>query len=140
MSEPGLEQYYNYVVNAGKLPTREHAQRWSNGVLKTLGICLDGRTKRALAKALPQELADSLKGVFWLLHFRDPRMSSEEFRLRAGRRSGNTDAEFAIYPTLAVFGGIKAYIDSGLEDRVSDSLAQEVRELWQIAEPIPGMS
>lgn len=136
MDDSGLIQYYDLVFSTGKLRTLEHAQRWSNGVLKTLGICLDRSTKRALAKNLPEELAKSLKGVFWLLHFRDPQMSSLEFRQRAARRSGNTDAEFAYFPTLAVFGGIKLYIDSDLEDRVSNTLSREVRELWQKAERI----
>ena len=134
MDDSGLMHYYDDVFKAGKLRTIEHAQRWSQGVLETLGVCLDRSTKRALAKNLPEELAKSLKGVFWLLHFRDPQMSSLEFQQRAARRSGNTDAEFAYFPTLAVFSGIKQYIDSELEDRVSNSLSQEVRELWQKAE------
>jgi len=134
MNDSGLSQYYSYILSTGKLRSIEHAQRWSNGVLKTLGICLDRRTKKNIAGNLPEELAKSLKGVFWLLHFRDPQMSGIEFQQRAARRSGNTDAEFAYYPTLAVFGGIKHYIDSDLEDRISNALSQEVRELWQKAE------
>jgi uncharacterized protein (DUF2267 family) len=63
-------------------------------------------------------------------------MSKEEFLLRAARRSGNTDAEFAYYPALAVFGGIKQFIDSDLEDRISKALSQEVQELWQEAERV----
>jgi uncharacterized protein (DUF2267 family) len=136
MDESGLIQYYDIVFSTGKLRTVEHARRWSIGVLETLGISLDRKTKRALAKNLPEELANSLKGVFWLLHFRDPQMSSLEFQQRAARRSGNTDAEFAYFPTLAVFSGIKHYIDSDLEERVSNTLSQEVRELWQKAERI----
>jgi uncharacterized protein (DUF2267 family) len=136
MDESGLIQYYDIILSTGKLRTLEHARRWSNGVLETLGINLDRKTKRALAKNLPEELAKSLKGIFWLLHFRDPQMSSLEFQQRAARRSGNTDAEFAYYPTLAVFSGIKQYIDSDQEDRVSNALSQEVRELWQKAERI----
>ncbi len=136
MDDSGLIQYYDIVFSTGKLRTLEHARRWSNGVLETLGISLDRNTKRALAKNLPEELAKSLKGIFWLLHFRDPQMSSLEFQQRAARRSGNTDAEFAYFPTLAVFSGIKQYIDSDQEDRVSNALSQEVQELWQKAERI----
>jgi uncharacterized protein (DUF2267 family) len=136
MDESGLIQYYDIVLNTGKLRSLDHARRWSNGVLETLGISLDRKTKRALAKKLPEELAISLKGIFWLLHFRDPQMSSLEFQQRAGRRSGNTDAEFAYFPTVAVFSGIMEFIDSDLKDRVSNALSQEVRELWQKAERI----
>lgn len=136
IDDSSLNQYYDNVFSAGKLRTLQHARRWSNGVLETLGMCLDRKTKRALAKNLPEDLAKSLKGIFWLLHFRDPQMSSLEFQQRAARRSGNTDAEFAYFPTQAVFSGIKQYIDSDLEDRVSDALSREVRELWQKAERI----
>jgi uncharacterized protein (DUF2267 family) len=104
--------------------------------LKTFGLCLDRKTKKALAKSLPGELAESLTAIFWLLHFRDPQISKQEFLMRVARRSGNTDAEFAYYPTLAVFGGIKQFIDSDLEDRVSKALSQEVQELWQEAERV----
>jgi uncharacterized protein (DUF2267 family) len=134
MDDSNLLQFYDYVYGTGKLRTVEHARRWSNGVLNTLGLCLDRGTKKNLAKKLPEELTKSLKGVFWLLYFRDPQMSSEEFLSRAARRSGNTDAEFAYYPTLAVFSGLKHFIDSDLEDRVSKALSQEVQELWQKAE------
>jgi uncharacterized protein (DUF2267 family) len=129
-----LFEYYNFIQNAGRLRTITHAERWSKGVLETLGMTIDRRTKRALAQNLPDELSKSLSGIFWLLHFRDPQMSSQEFYQRAARRSGNTDAEFALYPTLAVFGGIKHYIDAKLDEDVSNALSQEVREIWQKAE------
>ena len=133
MNNEGLSQFYETVRIGGKLRTDEHARRWSTGVLKTFGLCLDRKSKKALAKCLPDELADSLTGVFWLLHFRDPSMSSEEFLLRVARRSGNTDAEFAYYPTVAVFGAIRQFIDSDLENRISEALSQEVQELWKEA-------
>lgn len=136
MDEAGLSQYYEGVLSAGKLRSLDHAQRWSSGVLRTFGLCLDRKTKKSLAKSLPEELAESLTSVFWLLHFRDPQMSKQEFLMRVARRSGNTDAEFAYYPTVAVFGGIKQFIDSDLEDRVSEALSQEVQELWQEAERV----
>ncbi len=129
-----LADYYNFIQDAGRLRTIAHAKLWSNGVLETLGMTLDRRTKRSLAQNLPDKLSKSLKGIFWLLHFRDPQMSGQEFRQRAARRSGNTDAEFAMYPTLAVFGGIKHYIDAKLDEDVSTALSQEVREIWQKAE------
>jgi uncharacterized protein (DUF2267 family) len=131
-----LEGYYEHVLNNGKLRSLEHARLWSTGVLKTLGTTLDRGTKRALAKSLPDELADSLKGVFWLLHFRDPELSSHEFRRRAARRSGNSDAEFAHFPTLAVFSGLRPYLDDDLDARIVDALSPEIREMWQEAEAL----
>lgn len=128
-----LSDFFRYVQEEGKLLSPEHARRWSDGVLRTLGTALDRGTKRRLAKALPEELADSLTGVFWLLHFRDPNLSSQEFQRMAARRSGNTDADFARIPTLAVFGGLKQMISADLERAVADTLAPEIRELWQQA-------
>ena len=131
-----LEAYYEYVRINGKLQTLDHARQWSDGVLKTLGISLDRGTKRSLADALPQELADSLKGVFWLLHFRDPNRTSQDFYQRAGRRGGNSNTEFVHYPTLAVFGGLKGLVDDELVARVADTLSPELRQLWDQAQPM----
>lgn len=128
-----LNDFYRYVEEKGKLLSPEHARRWSDGVLRTLGTALDRRTKKKLAKAIPDELADSLTGVFWLVHFRDPNLSSQNFQRMAARRSGNTDADFARIPTQAVFGGVKQIIDDELERDVAETLAPEVRELWQQA-------
>ena len=128
-----LDDFYRYVQEEGKLLSPEHAQRWSDGVLRTLGTALDRRTKKRLAKAIPDELADSLTGVFWLVHFRDPNLSSQAFQRMAARRSGNTDADFARIPTLAVFGSLKQIIDDKLERDIAETLAPEVRELWQQA-------
>ena len=129
-----LDGYYKHVLDNGKLRSVDHARRWSTGVLKTLGTSLDRGSKKALANSLPEELAASLNGVFWLLHFRDPEMSSHDFCLRAARRSGNSDAEFARFPTMAVFGGLRAFVDDDLDTRVANALSPEVRELWQQAE------
>lgn len=129
-----LEDYFQHIQDTGKLRTMEHARRWSAGVLKTLGTTLDRGTKGDLADSLPDELADSLKGVFWLLHFRDPQMTSQEFRLRAARRSGNSDAEFARYPILAVFSGLRPFLSDELDEQIRDALAPEIRELWLEAE------
>ena len=131
-----LKSYYDYVQFNASLRTNDHARYWSTGVLKTLGLALDGKTKRALAKALPQELADSVTGVFWLLHFRDPVLTSDEFCRRVARRSGNSDAEFAMRPTLAVFGGLKMWIDDELNDRLTNTLSPEVRSMWESAQLI----
>ncbi len=128
-----LDSYYDHICRVGRLRTDQHARRWSDGVLRTFGTALNGRTKRAVAKALPDELAKSLKDVFWLLHFRDPDLSSEEFLQRAARRSGNSNGEFAIYPTLAVFSGLKTIIDQDLQSQVAEALSPQVRDLWEQA-------
>lgn len=129
-----LDDFYAHVQEQGKLRTVDHARRWSDGTLRTLGNQLDRRTKKELARTLPDELANSLTRVFWLLHFRDPRLTRQEFQKMSARRSGNTDADFAYYPVLAVFGGVKKMIDEDLQKKVADSLAPEVSELWQQAQ------
>ena len=70
-----LTSYYQTVQSKGSLRTPAHAHRWSTAVLKTLGFNLDGRTKKKLAKALPAELGDDVKRVFWLLHFQNKRVT-----------------------------------------------------------------
>jgi uncharacterized protein (DUF2267 family) len=134
-SDMQLTEFYQYVYQAGNLPSLDHAQRWTNGVLETLGTVLDRRSKRAISKNLPDELATSLNGVFWLLHFRDPHYSSDEFCRRAAKRSGNSDSEFARLPTQAVFGGLRLFIGPDLDQRVASSLSPEVNLLWQEARP-----
>lgn len=129
----GLDSFYGRVQQTANLRTPQHAKRWSTGVLKSLGLQLDGGTKRALAKALPKELATDLKGVFWLLHFRNGRLTTYEFQRQVGLRSGNTDAEYARQPVLAVFGAIKQMIDRDLNDKVAKSLPVAIAELWQQA-------
>jgi uncharacterized protein (DUF2267 family) len=129
----GLGSFYGRVQEHANLRTPQHAQRWSTGILKTLGVQLDGGTKRALGKALPKELANDLKGVFWLLHFRNGRLTASEFQRQAALRSGNTDAQFARQPILAVFGALKQMIDHDLSGRVEKSLPAAIGDLWREA-------
>lgn len=128
-----LNDFYEYVQQHGKLLTERQAQRWTDGVLRTLGMNLGRGTKKKLASALPDELAAPLTRVFWLLHFRNESMGQEEFQRTAARRSGNTDADFAQYPTLAVFGGIKRLVNDDLQREVAENLAPEISGLWQKA-------
>jgi len=128
-----LADYYQQIQTMGNLRTPAHAQRWSAAVLRTLGLNLDGKTKKKLAKALPSELADDLTRAFWLLHFRDFSLSSHEFQNQVARRSGNTDANFARVPILAVFHQIKQLVDSDVSDQVANSLSPQVAELWRQA-------
>lgn len=128
-----LNDFYAYVQQNGKLITETQAQRWTDGVLRTLGVNLDRGTKKKLASALPEELASSLTRVFWLLHFRNMQLPLEEFQRAAARRSGNSDADFAYYPTMAVFGAIKRMVDADLQREVAENLAPEISDLWQRA-------
>lgn len=128
-----LDDFYNYVQECGKLRTEVHAIRWTDGVLRTLGVNLDRGTKKKLSEALPEELASSLTRVFWLLHFRNPQLTREEFQGMVARRSGNTDADFAYFPTRAVFGGLKRLVDEDLQREVADNLAPDIAALWQEA-------
>lgn len=128
-----LQSYFTQVQTMGSLRTEMHAKRWSTAVLKTLGFNLDGRTKKQLAKALPEELGADVTRVFWLLHFQDKTLSQQEFLNQVSRRSGNTDWQFAKIPTTAVFRSVKKMIDKDLSDAIADSLSPEVSALWKNA-------
>lgn len=131
--DAAVQDFYEHVMKHGNLLTIELAERWSAGVLKTLGFHLNGRTKRSLAKVLPDPLSDHVKDVFFLLHFRDPHLSARDFQKQVARRCGNTDSEFARFPTLAVFSGIRSFTNSKLNERIADALSPEVRELWEMS-------
>jgi len=128
-----MTDFYEHVQQIGKLRTPNHAQRWSTAVLKTLGLNLDRGTKKQLAKTLPPELAEALTRIFWLAHFRNTNLSSHEFLDMVSRRSGNTDTNFARYPTIAVFGGLKELITPELNQQVTQTLSPEVSQMWQQA-------
>jgi uncharacterized protein (DUF2267 family) len=132
-ADAALQNYYEAVMKQANLRTMQHAERWSRAVLRTLGFYLDRGTKKKVASALPDELADDLKSGFWLLHFRDPKMPSREFLRRVALRGGNTDAQYARVPTRAVFHHVKQMLNSDLSQRVADTLSTEVGELWRQA-------
>jgi uncharacterized protein (DUF2267 family) len=128
-----LSSYYQRVEENGRLRTQEIAQQWSTAVLRALGTNLDGRTKKRLAKTLPDELAFNLKRKFWLLHFRDKHKPQAVFLKEVARLGGNTDAQFALYPTRAVFHELKGFAGEDISNDVADSLPDEVGALWQEA-------
>ena len=128
-----INQYYETVEEMGHLPTVDHARRWSTAVLKVLGVNLDRKTKKKLAKALPEELGDDLTRLFWLVHFRDKNMSQADFQFEVSKRSGNSDHQFARYPIQGVFHGVKELIDNDINKAVVDSLAPEISDMWQKA-------
>ena len=128
-----LSNYYQQIEENGRLQTTEIAQQWSTAVLRALGTNLDRRTKKQLAKTLPDELAFDLKRKFWLLHFRDKNKPRDAFLKEVARMGGNTDAKFALFPTRAVFHELKGYAGQEVSDDVAESLPIEVGELWQEA-------
>ena len=128
-----LTAYYQTVQEKGSLRTPAHAHRWSTAVLKTLGLNLGSPAKKKLASALPEELAQDLRRVFWLAHFKNSQLTSHEFQNQVSRRSGNSDPQFAKTPILAVFNGVKQLVDSNVQQAVADALSPEVRELWENA-------
>jgi uncharacterized protein (DUF2267 family) len=132
-SEPALDGYYHYIMRAGKLPTLDHARRWSTAVLNVLGTTIGRSAKRRLARDLPRELSEDLSGVFWLLHFRDPHLSEAKFRKQVALRGGNSDPEFSRNTTLAVFGGLKTILPAESESKLADALPPAVAELWEMA-------
>ena len=128
-----VTHYYETVQSLGSLRTPAHAVRWTTAVLQTLALNLDGKTKKQLVKALPEPLAEDLSRIFWLLHFRDTSISSQEFCNRVARRAGNSDWQFAEIPTKAVFHGLKELVDTQLNQQVADTLSPELRQLWEQA-------
>ena len=136
MNESELTAFYEHVKDVGRLRSVNHAKRWTRGVLETMGSSLNRGTKKDLQKSLPDELSKSVKAVFYLLHFRNSNQSSEDFLLQAGRRSGNSDPEFALYPTLGVFSGLRLFINQDIDSRISDTLSPEVSNLWNEAKTL----
>jgi len=129
-----IATFYDDVTKNGFLRTQGHAARWTEATLKTLGFHLDRGTKKAVAAALPEEMASSVTRVFWLLHFRQGDYTAAQFRKDVARRVGATDGQFAEKPILAVFAGIKRLIDSDLSDRIAKSLPEDIsQKLWQKA-------
>lgn len=132
-SNNDLNTYYTAVQQTGKLRTPDHARRWSHATLRTLALNLNGRTKKQLANALPEELSKQLKRQFWLLHFRNKSLTCLEFQKMVANRAGNTDAQFARYPVTATFHSLKSLIPTDVSKAVADTLSPELSEMWQNA-------
>jgi uncharacterized protein (DUF2267 family) len=131
--ESELDDFYGHVQAKGRLHTKDHARRWTRAVLNVLGLNLNRSTRRKLAEALPLELSQALTGIFRLLDFRDPTLTSHYFRRQVALRAGHSDAQFAEFPVTATFHYLKQKIDQNLSERVAESLSPEVRQLWQEA-------
>ena len=128
-----IDDYYYDLMRGGNLRTTDHAARLSHAVLRALGFNLGGATKRKLAKALPPELARDLTRGWRLINVRHSQLSLDDFAKDVARRSGNTDADFAITATRAVFAQIKSVIDDDVSRAVARDLSPEVRTLWNAA-------
>ena len=128
-----LSGYYQNIQNNAHLLRSYQAEIWSEAVLRTLGLNLDRGTKKKLGDALPEEHAFQLERAFWLLHFRDKDKSAHDFLNEISRRGGNTDAEYARRPALAVFHEIKNLAGDDVSKDVADALAPELSQLWQEA-------
>lgn len=126
-----LTTFYDDVQDNGHMRSPSHAERWTRATLQMLGVNLDRKSKKALAKALPEQLADDLKSVFWLLHFRDRNLSAIEFQNRVARRAGASDKFRAHSAVIAVFSSLKQYIDDDLDRKIAETLSPEVRALWE---------
>ena len=133
MTSNDLTTYYTAVQQTGKLRTTDHARRWSQATLRTLALNLNGRTKKELARALPEELSKQLTRTFWLLHFRNKSLPRLEFQKMVARRAGNTDAQFARHPITATFHNLKTLVGDNVSQTVADTLSPELREMWQAA-------
>lgn len=129
-----LDDFYRYVKKHGLLHTLDHAKRWTAGTLQMLGVNVSSKIKKRLAQALPKELANELKGVFWLAHFRNENIEDREFFTRVARRSrAASDPDLARYPVQAVFGGLKAFLNEELINDLRDDLAPDLSKLWDEA-------
>lgn len=128
-----LDNYYNEIMQRGKLRTPVHAARLSTAVLHTLGFNLSGGVKKDLARALPPDLARDLTRGWRLIHFRDRNVTLHNFAKDVARHSGNTDPQYAQMATMAVFHQIKQLVDADLSHEVAKDMSPEVREFWNAA-------
>ena len=128
-----LTAFYEYVQKHGELRTIEHAHRWTRAVLNQFGLDIKRGAKNDLAGALPDELGEMVKGVFWLAHFANPELLQIEFQEAVARRGGNTDKAFARLPIKAVFSGIRAFnlIDNDTDRKVAEAISPDMRVLWE---------
>ncbi len=128
-----LTDFYEYVEKHGELRTLEHAQRWTRATLNQFGLDIPRGAKKALAKALPDELSEHLTGVFWLAHFANPELLQIEFQEAVARRGGNTDKNFARLPITAVFSAIRVFnlLDSDTDRQVAEAISPDMRSLWE---------
>lgn len=128
-----MNHFLQQVQEQGNLPSTAHARRWSTAVLRALSLNLSRKSKKRLAKSLPDDLAADLTRVFWLAHFRNTGMTQIEFQKEVAKRAGATDAQFARTPVTAVFHGLKSFVGKEVSEEVGETLAPDLGTLWRKA-------
>jgi uncharacterized protein (DUF2267 family) len=128
-----VDSFYRTVMHSGNLRTPDHASRLTFAVLHTLGFNLSGGTKKELARALPEALANNLTRGWRLINIRSRRLPLEKFVKDVARHTGNTDPHNAKRVTSVVFTELKRIIDDDLARKVARDLSPEVRALWNAA-------
>lgn len=133
---PAALAFYRALQEQAQLPTQEAARRWSQGILRTLGEFLDRPARRALAFALPPELAAALLEAPAPLHFRSRRLPLERFLRTVALRSGALDGWEARPPVSAAFQLLQEMVEPDTEDRILSALPEEVGALWGDVRPL----
>ncbi|MDT8307604.1 MAG: DUF2267 domain-containing protein [Anaerolineae bacterium] len=131
---PATRAFYRALQEGADLPTQEAARRWSQAILRTLGELLDRPARRALAFALPPELATALLEAPGPLHFRPRRLPQDWFLRTAALRSGASDATEAIQPVHTVFQLLKGMVKRETGERIVSALPAEVATIWHGAQ------
>lgn len=128
---PAALAFYKALQGEAELPTQEAARRWSQGILRTLGEFLDRPARRALAFALPPELAAALLEAPDPLHFRPRHLPLERFLRTVALRSGALDETEARRPVSAAFHLLQAMVAPDTEVRILGALPGEVGAFWR---------
>lgn len=128
-----LDSYFALIKEKGAMISEGQARRWSEAVLRMLGLQMGKSGKKALSDSLPEELSHDLNRVFRLMHFRNTNLPLSEFQSMVARRGGASDPQYALMAIEGVFAGVKSIVDKNTIDKVAESLAPELREVWEQA-------
>jgi uncharacterized protein (DUF2267 family) len=135
-TSPEAAAFYQAVQEAANLPTVADARRWTHAILRTLGELLNRPARRALAFALPPELAAALLEAPGPRYARNPQLPLDRFLRTAALRSGATDAAAALQPVRTTFELLRAQLQPDVARRVAGSLPPEVAVMWDAAQPV----
>ena len=132
-TESAMNNYFSVIQEKGNIISEIQAKRWSESVLKMMGLAMGKKGKKALSNKLPEALANDLNRVFRLIYFRDVNLPLLEFQTMVARRGGHSDPQFAKMAIIGVFHGLKTIVDQATSDQVADALSPELSETWQNA-------
>lgn len=132
-TETNLSPYFALIQEKGHMITERQAHRWSEAVLRIMGLNMGKSGKKALSDNLPKELSDDLNRVFRLAYFRNTNLPLSEFQTMVARRAGHSDPQYAKIAILGVFHGLKSLIDTDTSRKVAEALSPEMREAWENA-------